>query len=428
MIILRKSNHYKATLILGIASLGFIMGYPFNHTFLGALISSCFSAAMIGGIADWFGVTALFRKPLGIPFRTEIIPRSRDKIFNSLVHMVEDELLTKEMLKKKIEKSNMSGKLILYLEKYEGKKDIEIILTGIMQDILSKTDPEEVSAYLDKLMNDTIPGIKLTPLILEAFEWTVKNGYDENIVSFIVNEIIAVMRNRQVNDLITEAISGVLEKVKKSSEKERAGKKFIFNLLFALMSVSNASPSRLAENMSSEILEYLVSLRSPDSDSRKKLKKWLEQGVERLKTNADVQQSIEDLARDLIKKIKLTPLVMQYIYEFNRDSGQNKVKASELHKLAEGLIDRVVTSFKNNKPQQEDLDAYIKQFLTRLVNEEHAEIGKMVRHKLDGFTNEMLAELIEEKAGNDLQIIRINGSVVGGIVGVIIFVFTYLMF
>ncbi len=70
------TNKHKATITLGLVALGFVASHPFAHTFAGGLLASGFSAAMVGGLADWFAVSALFRRPLGIPFRTEIIPRN----------------------------------------------------------------------------------------------------------------------------------------------------------------------------------------------------------------------------------------------------------------------------------------------------------------------------------------------------------------
>ena len=85
---------------------------PFSGSFAGGLLTALFSASMIGGFADWFGVTALTRKPLGIPFKTEIVQHSREKLFNSLVFMVEDELLTKDAILEKFENFSFSASII----------------------------------------------------------------------------------------------------------------------------------------------------------------------------------------------------------------------------------------------------------------------------------------------------------------------------
>ena len=96
-------NKNKATFILGAVSIGFFISYPFKHTLIGGLLAGGFGAAMIGGLADWFAVSALFRRPLGIPFRTAIIPRNREKIFQALVYMVENQILMKENIKSKLD-------------------------------------------------------------------------------------------------------------------------------------------------------------------------------------------------------------------------------------------------------------------------------------------------------------------------------------
>src|SRR5665648_1284569 len=83
-----RNNTHTANLTLAGISLGFFLSYPFHGSFVGGLISSGCSAGMIGGLADWFAVTALFRRPLGIRpgkiIRTEIIPQNRERIFAAL--------------------------------------------------------------------------------------------------------------------------------------------------------------------------------------------------------------------------------------------------------------------------------------------------------------------------------------------------------
>src|SRR5665648_847468 len=100
----KRNNTKTANITLGGITLGFLLSYPFHASFVGGLIASGCSAGMIGGLADWFAVTALFRRPLGIRpgkiIRTDIIPQNRERIFAALTDMVQNELLSQTVLQR----------------------------------------------------------------------------------------------------------------------------------------------------------------------------------------------------------------------------------------------------------------------------------------------------------------------------------------
>ena len=83
-----------ANYILGIAVVALLLAYPVRTLFWGGMITHVAGAALIGGLADWYAVTALFRKPLGISFKTALIPNSKERIAEMARHMVEKEILT----------------------------------------------------------------------------------------------------------------------------------------------------------------------------------------------------------------------------------------------------------------------------------------------------------------------------------------------
>jgi uncharacterized membrane-anchored protein YjiN (DUF445 family) len=91
----------------------------------------------------------------------------------------------------------------------------------------------------------------------------------------------------------------------------------------------------------------------------------------------------------------------------------------------EGIIHKLVENFRSSPSQQAAVDKYVKTALIRLIEDNHAVIGQLVRQKLDSFPTETLVEMIEDRAGNDLQIIRINGSVVGGLAGAALYLLTF---
>ena len=107
---------------LGISLLGAASTAPISTgSFLGGLVHHGFLAASIGGLADWFAVTALFRKPLGISYRTEILTRNRQRIMQAVVDFAGNDLLNEDNIMQYVEQKNLSEMLVTYLESNERK-------------------------------------------------------------------------------------------------------------------------------------------------------------------------------------------------------------------------------------------------------------------------------------------------------------------
>ena len=181
-------NRYKATTILIVVTLGFLICFPFQSTFWGGLLSSGFCAAMIGGFADWYGVTALFRKPLGVPYRTEVIAKNRENIFNSLSKMVSEELLSKAFLKELIGEYDTSRLLIKHV--LDGNYDIgaEKIVKVMLTDFVSGLDSDAAGNTLSSAAVQSLSQLKLSGILISAAELSMKNGYDDKIVDFIIDK------------------------------------------------------------------------------------------------------------------------------------------------------------------------------------------------------------------------------------------------
>src|SRR5919205_2901935 len=95
----KNKSHHLATISLIIMGIGFIATIPLQDSFWGNILQGGFEAGLVGGLADWFAVTALFRHPLGIPIpHTALLPKNREKITKALVSTVENELLSKETI------------------------------------------------------------------------------------------------------------------------------------------------------------------------------------------------------------------------------------------------------------------------------------------------------------------------------------------
>lgn len=421
MTALKKNNRYIASIILLLVTAGFFISTAFNHTFAGKLLSALFGASMIGGIADWFGITALFRKPLGIPFRTEIIPRKRQKLYDALVHMVENELLTKDALIDKLGKFNVSGRLIHYLEEQDGKHDLAVLVNKIIADMLDRVDPNQAGTFLEKLIHENSSKLDFFKLFQTAAEWLSRNAADENVLPRTVDKIKDLILYPSFGTLIYRIVQDIFDKLESNAEKETAGKRLFFKLVLTLADYSAMSPSKLSSRLLTEALEYFNSLKAPESDQRKGFEKWIEKTVAEFRSNPALQETVRQKGVELLKGVSLSSVFTNNVYPYFKGEEQ----FLKLQSFIEGLVEKLAEDFKHSPSDQAALDAYVKNALIQLVEDNHKVIGQMVRDKLEQFTTEMLVEMIEEKAGNDLQIIRINGSVVGGLTGLLIFLLTF---
>lgn len=420
---MKRNYRYTASIILFIVTAGFFAATAFNHTFTGRMLAALFGAAMIGGIADWFGVTALFRKPLGIPFRTEIIPRNRQKLYDSLVHMVESELLTKEALLNKLDRFDISKKLLHYLDEQDGKRELALLANKLAADMLDRVDPQQAGTFLEKLINENSDKLDFYKLFQTAAEWLSRNAADEKIIPPLADKIKDFVLSPGFGSLVHRTVQDIFDQLESNAEKETSGKRLFFKLVLTLADFSPMAPSKLSSRLISEALEYINNMKDPESLQRKGLEAWLENTVSEFRLNPSLQDTVRRKGTELLQGISLSQIFKSHVYPYFKGEEQYL----KLQSFINGMVEKLASDFRENAADQEALNSYIKKALAQLVEENHHIIGQLVRTKLESFSTGMLVEMIEEKAGNDLQIIRINGSIVGGLTGLAIYLLTFWM-
>ena len=407
-------NKYKATSILGLVSIGFFLAYPFQHTFIGGILSGGFGAAMIGGLADWFAVSALFRRPLGIPFRTAIIPRNREKIFKTLTDMVENEILVTENIKKCLDDYDISKIVITFMTEHDGKSYIKKMIYRFLQDMLAQLKPEEIITVINNIVQYNSKKIKVCTYIVDILEWLVKKKYHDRIIDVLIQQCIIIAKHKKLRPLLAE----IFVEVKQNYEHGMSRRK-IFNDLMDLSLVQVAMSAQQA------LVMILFEMKDKNHPIRQQGNIWLAQFIIKLKTNVNFQQEVDDfIQQKIIDKINIGSYVSQEIILLYGDKNINKQIIRWLVPVTE-QIDKLVIDFSKNQQQRIKFDSAIKHSLIEWIDTNHNQIGMMVQDTLKDFTNEKLINFIENKVGNDLQMIRINGSVVGGFVGIIIYLLTF---
>ncbi len=411
-----KTVKYSATLMLAAVTAGYFISYPYSSSFSGGLINSSCWAAMVGGLADWFAVTALFRKPLGISFRTAIIPRNRERILKDLVCLVEQDLLTGENIIKTLANYNLADLVISYLEKEQVRRGIKELSHRLMQDMLAKVDTNDMGRFIEGLIKENAAQIKVSPVLIQALGWTLKNGYDEKIITFLLGELSDIVSSRQMRT----ALIMLFENVTQAYEKDMAGRTFV-NLLLDI------SPDKLADYAQQELVSLLKKLWNPDQAVRLKLKAWLEGLVIQFNADSKLQNKVEQWKNSAIaSRLNIQAQISCYITYLREAAATHGGENANWLNHMDSLIDKLIAGFKDSYGQQAIVDSWLKSRLEAALDQYHGYVALIVKERLNEFTDKLLVEFIESKVGNDLQFIRINGAIIGGLAGTAIYLLSYL--
>lgn len=396
----RKNYTRRANLTLGGITLGFLLSYPFHTSFVGGLIASGCSAGMIGGLADWFAVTALFRRPLGIRpgkvIRTEIISQNRERIFTALADMVQDELLSQEVLRRKLSALDFSNALIRILSKQEVKHSAGLLLINLAEDIAQHIEPEEFERIVQGLTRENLGSVNFSQTLAEILEFSLDHGDLEQFLTVICRAINEYIELPEVNAALKNMIETALIRYGENNTTRKVVVKFL------------PAPSVLVH-----VLQRKVKTALQDGTVKQLIKNKICRFIAELKTNPSRQAKINQFCLSFPAYMGISREQIPVMTELFMKKGVNGF----LNKW-----DQYLDILKENHSLRLKIDEKVKLILEKQIGLRHNAIGRMVYEGLDALDNDQLVEVIENKTGNDLQIIRINGSIVGGLAGMLIYV------
>ncbi len=401
---------YKANLVLALSALSLAAVTPFSSTFWGAMLQHGFLAAVIGGMADWFAVTALFRRPLGIRYRTEIIPRNRERIFSELVAFIGSDLLSLQNIMKIVERYDTSRMLIAYMHENGGMKKTQVFFDSVAADIIEHIDVRPIAEGVQRAFAGDVDKLEIHRLLAAFLRAAMERGYDEKLIHFVIDELFRMVHTEEFKRLLI----GAIEEMKTHYAGENPGR----HLAGIFLSLSSDKVAAMGQD---KLGRFLLSLKDENHALRHRIKKECYAFIDRLEKDETYKRRID-----------------AYILEFaSRHIDVNaecaSFKEDQLSLLRSGetsplrrLLDKKLRQLKQEPLWRRKLDRRIKGGVQYLLERQHDAILSIVQERLKSFSNEDFVEFIETKVGDDLQMIRINGSVVGGAVGMLLFALTYL--
>lgn len=404
-----------------LAALGLHLYFPATLWTDGLLMVS--EAALVGGVADWFAVTALFQKPLGFPYHTAILPRRRDSFIHAIVVMVQKEFFSRRKIFRHLEKIH----LLPMLQEFLHKKATEDQLTGtvlhfIRAAFLRKNNKKAISYLSVRLKNlllreDPSELINRFRILLQA------NGWDRQALSRISLLLAREVSTEETRLSIREALAAL--------EREKIGDGFLSRLLEVTNTVNLDEGAELIQRHTCHVLGELGRDGSPLQENAVMLLygclSELHQDEELMNLAYELQ---ERLAHELPIDETLARLFQGMRKHFQMDL-KREVDPIEEHMPAFYIHLQSILHIEykhmlflvEERPElQKIITKVLYDLLARSALHAQTLVGVIVGNVLSRLTDEELNHLIYDKVEEDLLWIRVNGSLVGGCIGFLLFI------
>ena len=391
-----KSMKNNALGLLGIAVLLFIIAIYFKIPMLQAFSE----AAMVGGIADWFAVVALFRHPLGIPiWHTAIIPLKKNEIGENLGNFVSEEFLNREKLEVKLEEFNIATKASEWLsEEQNANKVANLIAVNVIPGILRTINDEDIKRFIQFQFKEKLEAINFGDWVALALEPLQKGHLKEqmltNILDVLCNELI------ENKDLIRK-------KVKESTPL----------LTFGLADKS------ISEGVFNGLYDFLNEAKDPESLIRAKIDQYVYDFLDQVKHSEEMRTKINNLILSFAGKKEVQDYINGIWDEVKLSISNDLEKGddSSIKKSIAGLIQNFGNGIKEDPVMVDKINNFIKNDLLSVLLNNKKVIGDLISSTVKSWDGKEVSEKLELEIGKDLQYIRINGTLVGGLIGLVIY-------
>jgi uncharacterized membrane-anchored protein YjiN (DUF445 family) len=401
-------------LALGVAAAGKILEHYPPAKFWGGLLSAFGEAALVGGLADWFAVRALFVHPFGIPFpHTALIPRNRRRIVQQIGNLVQHEWLPQSLLTAKVNAFDFVGDGLLPVVE-PLKPHLREVIRSAGLDVLDSMDPEEVSAFLARALAGTIEEDGIAPALGDL----ARRAREERWLEPVLREWVRRLEEWADSPASQEAI---LTRLRQAAHTYRERSWFKRLTLEVAEAVGGVDLPAAAGVLRAEIKRFAADQLADESGVQQVVEEGLSTLERRLRDDPEFLGALRGYA--VRGPDGGLPVVLAPLLKSLREQGRRELEAPDSHLVAAAMnhLEGWLKRLEADADLREQVNGWLRRLAVQLVEQHHSLVGKLVEEQLNRLSEERLSEVIEDKVGEDLNWIRLNGTFVGGLVGVLLY-------
>ncbi|MBR4903268.1 MAG: DUF445 domain-containing protein [Selenomonadaceae bacterium] len=433
---MNRWNNADTTLLC--AALFFLMAAGVKIAFPGNIVAEGFlfvtEAALVGGIADWFAVTALFKKPLGFPFHTAILPRRREDFVKASVVMVQQEFFSRRNIFKKLGDFKLLPRIVKFFEKDSTRKTVIEELFNVVKKFVAAQNKETRSKTIANELRRILRDIPAQGLISD-FGAQFKRG-DKDKEIFI--SIVKAMRKTAAKPETCDKLQAILEKYAEEKTKNMGGFSILMAGLAQMLDLVNFEEA--ARIMQTQLLKLLDELAADSQIHRRTLNECrlkiselsetpeFKDLVERIQIDAATELPLEEAIELALIHIEnqITTTDFEEALKKARESKTLELNSKSLGVLLVNIFndeyDNFLKLISEDTAARDAFEKFIDELTARAALHAQPLVGTVAKSALDKLTEEQLNNLVYDKAEQDFIWIRLNGSIVGSAVGLAIFI------
>lgn len=358
-------------------------------------------AAMVGGIADWFAVTALFRHPLGIPIpHTAIVPARKDRIGTALGNFVQRNFLQREVVAQKIAAMKLGERAARWLAEPENSRRLARHVATGLSGAVNVLKDDDVQAVADRAVVARLRTMQVAPLLARGFELLTVGGRHQGLLDDALR--LAARFVAENEEVIRERIKAESPWWVPGMVENKLHDRIVTGVENTLAAVAADPDHPLRVRYDEAVQRFVESLRSsPDVIAR----------AEQLKLELLEHPSVSDFSRDVWTDVK--GRITRYA---ERLAQEEQSEPDAIERWVSGLGRTVLA----DPALSAKVDAWVVELVTYAVEQARGEVSQLIAATVAQWDADATSRKIELQIGRDLQFIRINGTVVGGLVGLLL--------
>ena len=364
------------------------------------------AAAIIGGVADWYGVVSIYGKPLGINWKTEIVISKKKELVTGISDFICDDILSKSNIVSKFENMNFANRIAnIFSIRDVNNEDIFNYFSDFIVEVLwvssDKIDRSEflknIDALLSILTKSTSPTLETTKFV----KFLIDDDHHIELIDAMIPEIRKMIQRDNFKGFINSIVSDAADTYCEDN------------------SLRTTFSSRIEESFNFEVIKIISKTLDDIENNNEHVvkvesKRIINNYIEQLENETN-SKKYDDKIYNSIKEMNLSEHIYNEVNKIKYSFGKEKFKKS-----VSEIIEKLVSASTENPENQDKINNYIIEIVSKLLEKHHQQLKNTIENNLFSMKDEELVMFLRESTENELQNIRLNGMLFGVLFGIII--------